>query len=379
MVLAAGVAVNFTLASEPVSSVERASAFEQCLTSLMERGSALTFVELELATADCASTSLSGISSIDDAQGVVREIFDRRTSSGLIRERCHDSAHAFGVSFFDQWGASALIPGLEECGFGFYHGLMMAVGASLDAPSAARSLMEFCRVYASTSPGQEANFDFCSHGIGHAFGSRVSTSEALELCSSGPLVDLPSRFPMGHKYSWSVNCFTGALNEQLRYAYWDGTALGSADEVLGHCAGLRDGYQLVCTSYSLHYSAIPIEGIRELCPTFSGPSESGCWWAVGFRGGVLLFDSRRDASAERFLRGARASSVADDPELVARFVDRLCQGDISSACAERFAFEAVQNSQDPVGMRAVCAALSVPAHAAECAAAVSTVTGLQGV
>jgi hypothetical protein len=315
------------------------------------------------ASVECVRGALGPAPDQETLFGLIRALFVAKSDNDFLGRYCHDAAHAIGATAKDALGDNAFTKGLEQCGFGYIHGLMLATASSGPVEEAFDRLSRFCNTYREPVL-HSSNLDFCTHGIGHAIAERVEVDRAADLCGT-LLTEDPA--PVGENgTNWSspsVSCFTGVLNEKLRYDYMERRGTAEVDTALSSCTGLSEDLLAACAQYTLHYSLVPLSTIQQSCPTLQ-PTQlvAGCWEAVGFRGADSLNvqpGSSMDGDMADF-EGYDLNRFLESPLAGAHFIDILCDGDDSGFCQLRFSLVITQSTQRPDYITEVCEQLDAP-------------------
>lgn len=325
---------------------------------------------------ECAANALGADADMERVTRLLDGLYRARSSVDFLGGLCHDAAHAIGTVSYRTLGAGAFTPGYEQCGFGYYHGLMLAAATSGPVQGAVDQLSAYCDSYESNDP---SNRDFCVHGIGHAIANRVQIPEGAALCSTLREDHVPGDEALTRDSS-KISCFTGVLNEKLRYDYFARTGPTTVEEAVAPCRTLDRDMRSPCGRYTLHFSQLPVSDIRSACISLGAVElRTGCWEAVGFRGVDLLFGSDPTAPAQlSTLGGVNNDIFLGSPEKAATFLQRLCGGDPGSACVSRFALEVTQATQRPSYITGICDRLDQRDDREICEASVMVVSGTQG-
>ena len=132
---------------------------------------------------------------------------------------CHGNTHDLGEAAYEQFhrtGAIQLTPEVSYCGFGFYHGFMIALLAETHDLNEARA---FC-AYAGPQVPVPAGYSegACYHGIGHGvtdgsdptvWGNEPAMAEpGLALCNQVAQTD-----------EWKKRCFSGVFNSLAELSF----------------------------------------------------------------------------------------------------------------------------------------------------------------
>lgn len=125
---------------------------------------------------ECIPTAALAIAELDgpaDGLRAVRVLLETRPE---LAQGCHDVAHQLGKGFRDAFGDDAVVPGNEWCSYGYYHGLMQAVGEANPAGLVAYAGKLCSQIENTPTPD-------CMHGLGHAaYTSLGSIAEAMSVC-----------------------------------------------------------------------------------------------------------------------------------------------------------------------------------------------------
>lgn len=343
-----------------ISDTQRLKVLERCLQGFNDLNGTRTTDE---ASVECVRGALGPTPDQETVFGLIRALFLAKTDNDFLGRYCHDAAHAIGTTAKDALGESAFTKGLEQCGFGYIHGLMLATASAGPVEEAFDRLGRFCNTYREPVL-HSSNLDFCTHGIGHAIAERVEVPRAAELCSTLLTEDLTTEGENGTNWSSpSVSCFTGVLNEKLRYDYMERRGAADVETALVSCTGLAEDLLAACAQYTLHYSLVPLATIQQSCPTLQ-PKEliSGCWEAVGFRGADSLSAQPGTSIGGDVsdFEGYDLDRFLESPLAGARFIDLLCDGDDSGFCQLRFSLVITQSTQRPEYITEVCEQIEAP-------------------
>jgi hypothetical protein len=394
----AALAVVVKVVNEPTMPFsKRVALLERCVVDPWEPGETLAGavpfeygVSHTIKRVECATKTMAGFSSVEEMKASNELLFQLNETDENARLSCHDMAHEFGRWAYRDLGDDALIGGLGECGYGYYHGFMQSSMEVEEPAERIEALRSFCvEEGVRTNGGKGMNISayiFCSHGVGHSIGGVIeSKEEGAQLCNT-MLLDRPAEkeYLDGHqrmeRVIWpDTECFSGVLNQLWLDNNDRNEGFTSVAETIDQCKGLEDHYQLRCVSYGLHYSRIPVIDMIEQCPgTPAGELRNGCWAGIGYRGSDIVFDIERDPNPFPVLAGLTPEQVTGDAARTGAFLQRLCGGENLYFCAERFILETTQRTQQPDAMYAACQGLTDNLQRYRCEQAVVSVAAMHG-
>ena len=181
-----------------------------------------------------------------------------------VASDCHELGHTFGLWAYKNFQQAAVGPGLGDCLYGYYHGLLEGAAAVTPATELAAVETSLCT---SFTPRQDEE---CVHGIGHAISDIYDDfATVLELCSA---IGIPGRVP---------DCFSGAsMNWSAGHVGTDPSA------AVLRCERATASLELlnVCTQGVLMYSQLGESSNRKLlalCATLDPTRQGSCYSALG--------------------------------------------------------------------------------------------------
>jgi hypothetical protein len=190
-------------------------------------------------------------------------------SSVELAGPCHSVGHGFGRYAYKARGLSALGPGLADCGFGYYHGVLEGIGDTKNTELLVEQARAVCGLYDGWQYTQ------CVHGVGHAVSHAVDVPQIREICQQ------VANNPEGLR-----ECFNGGL---MQWSLFNpGLRL---DKVKQTCVGLSGNEETSCFG-ALTSMLDKVPDVRALsaeCAVLvSADAALGCWRAVGVNTSRLI-------------------------------------------------------------------------------------------
>lgn len=142
---------------------------------------------------DCQIAALKQQSERTTPASAMGELISAARTNDTLAQSCHAVGHSFGLWAYEQYQRNAVGPGLQDCGYGYYHGLIEGAALVVEHDQLADTARYLCEHF---TPRDD---DSCAHGVGHAMGETFTTfSEMLQNCE---------RFDLDGQ---GLNCFSGA-------------------------------------------------------------------------------------------------------------------------------------------------------------------------
>lgn len=153
------------------------SNFEDCEILLKNNNNAINSERNVVECYNLVAIKYSNLKTPQDALKYFKNYLKNTKYSDQID--CHNILHSIGASFYDTFKNKALIPNIELCLYGYYHGIFQK------ADKTTNNYNQFLSIICENK--KEENLNLCkaavSHGYGHSLSSTFSSlSEAFINC-----------------------------------------------------------------------------------------------------------------------------------------------------------------------------------------------------
>jgi len=373
----------FLFTNNDLSIEKRIEIVKKCLhgsdtTSLSDKNSNLNFdiestsyFSNELAEQDkkqeernaCAVVALGLPKDRKDVEIIMRSLISAAKTDKNVQVACHEIGHELGMRTWRKLEKDGLVLGLELCTYGYYHGYMRAAIESTGGESRIPFLVDFCKQQAYTKPitaepdnFNNARFDFCAHGVGHAIGTASwDLTKSIKLCENFPvsyIIYPASGFPLGGSAGW---CSTGVFNEKFFYPW--AKELKTLSEKMKVCDPIRDVFKLHCSQYVASNSYLTIEEIKLGCKELKDAMATGCYQgAMQALVRKILFPSGANKGLDYYTNPKKGADLVND----------VCEFDTSGNCGKQFAADSLSTVQSTELVLDVCKLLTNKVQSYKC-------------
>ena len=250
-----GILVTVIPGSGDASAAARASLTRQ----LNICGSGQTSIKCSAGALDLAATVIP-------APLAMKALIELVAGNGSLATSCHEVGHIFGTVSYKKLGTEAWGPGLQDCGYGYYHGVLEGMAQSGKLSDFRKFALSMC------TEGEQRDSRRCIHGVGHAASiAFTSLDDATNLCEQFS------------DHDFMITCVEGAA------MIWSGDNPNETPgNIIQQCRAISDDVQeqQYCLTGVIEYMKITPQRLDELKKACVGlgedPLAGYCWRGLGW-------------------------------------------------------------------------------------------------